>query len=226
MEDKQVRWSDAAPRPGVRPLGEIVTDLWGTPGAAERPGDGAVRPAAFPPFETFWRAVDETVDWTDALVRETPPDALTPPERWRFYHSQAQAVLAGDLSAYLTVLKTVDPLGDLKPYVRRITVGALDADTLRCTFQAQPAYLAGTPEEVRRYLAAVALRASRDLMALLPVCRVQAEGCRGEESLLRAEYTRSALQGVRFGVADPVAVTLACHGTFAGGEQAAPPAEG
>ena len=135
MKHEDARLSDAMPRRGGYALGDIVTDLWGAaPGPEQRPG-AAPAPAAFPPVEQFWRAVDAAVDWTDALVRDTPPDALTTGDRWRFYHSQAPAVLAGDLQAYLTVLKTVDPLGDLKPYARGITVGVPDADTLRCRFQ-------------------------------------------------------------------------------------------
>ena len=220
MKHEDGRLPDAAPRRGGYALGDIVTDLWGAaPGPEQRP-DAAPAPAAFPPVEQFWRAVDAAVDWTDALVRDTPPDALTTGDRWRFYHSQAPAVLAGNLQAYLTVLKTVDPLGDLKPYAHRITVGVLDADTLRCRFQVEPAYLATSPAETRRYLAAVSLRVARDLLALLPVCRVQVEACQGEQTLLEVTYPREALDNVRFGIADPVALTLDCGGRFAPAGQA------
>lgn len=220
MKAEDVRFTGGALPRGGYALGDIVADLWGAPQGAEEGAPGS--PAAFPPFEQFWRAVDADVDWTDALVRDTPPDGLTSPALWRFYHGQAPAVLAGDVRAYLAVLKTADPLGDLKPYVRGMTVGAPDADTLRCRFQAEPAYLSGTPAEARRYLAAVALRAARDLMALLPVCRVRAEAYRGEAELLEAEYAREALQGVRFGLADPVALTQTCGGRFSGGLEAPP----
>lgn len=220
MKHEDVRLPDAVPRRGGYALGDIVTDLWGAAPGPRKGADAVPAPAAFPPFEQFWRAVDAAVDWTDALVRDTPPDALTTGDRWRFYHSQAPAVLAGDLQAYLTVLKTVDPLGDLKPYARGITVGAPDADTLRCRFQVEPAYLATSPAEARRYLAAVALRAARDLLALLPVCRVRVEACRGAQTLLEVEYSREALENVRFGLVDPVALTLDCGGRFAPEEQA------
>lgn len=217
MKAEDVRFTDAAPRRGGYALGDIVADLWGAPQEPEKSAPDS--PSAFPPFEQFWRAVDADVDWTDALVRDAPPDGLTTPALWRFYHDQAPAVLAGDVRAYLAVLKTADPLGDLKPYARRITVAAPDADTLCCHFQAEPAYLSGTQAEARRYLAAVALRAARDLMALLPVCRVQVKAYRGEELLLEATYAREALQGVRFGLADPVALTLTCGGRFHAGLQ-------
>lgn len=50
-----------------------------------------VEPAApqLPPFESFWRTADDSVDWTDALLRREPNDGLTDPELWHFYHEQA-----------------------------------------------------------------------------------------------------------------------------------------
>ena len=221
MKHENARFARVSPRRSGYALGDIVADLWGASPSPAADGTPDA-PASFPPVEQFWRAVDATVDWTGALVQDTPPDGLTSPERWRFYHDQAPAVLAGDVRAYLTVLKAADPLGDLKPYAREIAVSAPDADTLRCRFQAEPAYLAGAPEEARRYLASVALRAARDLMALLPVCRVRVEAYRGESLLLEAEYAREALQGVRFGLADPVALTQTCGGRFSGGLEAPP----
>lgn len=50
-----------------------------------------VEPTApqLPPFESFWRTADDSVDWTDALLRREPNDGLTDPELWHFYHEQA-----------------------------------------------------------------------------------------------------------------------------------------
>ncbi|MGN0971258.1 MAG: hypothetical protein ACI4OY_04825, partial [Aristaeellaceae bacterium] len=93
----------------TRSLGSIVDDLWGTPiprPAAAAKGDSA--PAAprasapsFPPFEQLWKAVDETVDWTEVLAHDAPNDGLTAPEAWAQYRRYAAQVLAGDPEAYL-----------------------------------------------------------------------------------------------------------------------------
>ena len=193
--------------PASHSLARIVTDLWGVtraPGTAAAP--------TFPTFDQLWQATDETVDWTEALVREQPADGTADRERWQFYHQQAAAVLSGDTSAYCAVLRKADPLGDLRPYARAFVVSAPDADTLRCTVTPEPALLQGEDAARRRYLCGLALRIARDLMALLPVCQV-AVLCPGEPvPLLEATYAREALQDLRFGLIDPVELTLSLGG--------------
>ena len=163
--------------------------------AAERaaqPEEAPEAPAVpeLPPFDTFWRTADDTVDWTDALVKREPNDGLTDPELWHFYHEQAEKVLNGDLSAYVAVLKRANPLGDLLPYARGFHVRADSADTLSVTFEALPDYMTGTEEENRRYLAGISLRAARDLMALLPVCEAAVTVESYGNVALRVTYTR------------------------------------
>ena len=161
------------------PLANIVNDLWGHAAPANAAGSTATQavPAQiFPPFEQLWQVADETVDWTEALVREHPADGLTSETLWQFFHENAQAVLDGDIQAYMTVLKAANPLGDLKPYARDYTVRATDADELTCDFEVDPAYLSSSEGEAQRYLCGVSLRVARDLMALLP------ETCAGNEA--------------------------------------------
>ena len=149
---KDVRISREAYAP--HPLANIVNDLWGHAAPANAAGPSttqAVPAQSFPPFEQLWQVADETVDWTEALVREHPADGLTSETLWQFFHENAQAVLDGDVQAYMTVLKAANPLGDLKPYARAYTVRATDADELTCDFEVDPAYLSSTESEVRRY---------------------------------------------------------------------------
>ena len=118
---KDVRISREAYAP--HPLANIVNDLWGHAAPANAAGPSttqAVPAQSFPPFEQLWQVADETVDWTEALVREHPADGLTSETLWQFFHENAQAVLDGDVQAYMTVLKAANPLGDLKPYARRL----------------------------------------------------------------------------------------------------------
>lgn len=203
----------------LRSLSGIVDDLWGAP---DTPADApAATPApesyrsAFPPFDQLWKTADETVDWTDALAHAQPADGLTPPALWAFFHSRAQRVLHGDIAAYLEVLKAADPLGDLSPYARAFDVEAADADCLRVRFDVAPAYLAAEDAEIRRCLAAIALRAARDLMALLPLRQVDITGQAGEALRLHVSFERSELQKVRFTFIDPVSFTIACGGEYA-----------
>ena len=205
----------------TRSLGSIVDDLWGTPvprpAAAAAKGDPA--PAApkasapsFPPFEQLWKAVDETVDWTGVLAHDTPNDGLTSPEVWMLYRQYAARVLAGEPEAYLAVLKAADPLRDLTPWAEKLDVVCRDADSLHVTVTLLPALL---KKEGRRYPAGMCLRAARDLFALLPVVRVEAEGVCDGQPLMQVPFERPELQKVRFAFVEPEAFVAQCGGTFA-----------
>ena len=210
------------PEQNARPraLSDIVNDLCGAPATPASPAPAAptaprkAYQSTFPPFEQLWKTADETVDWTDALASATPTDGLTSPRLWSFFHEHAAAVLKGDLNAYVEVLHAANPLGDLAPYAVSFDVEAESADRLRVTFEGSPAYLGAAEKEVRRYLAGVALRAARDLMALLPVRAVLAEGASQGKTLLSVEFDRDELQKVRFSFIDPEAFAMACGGVF------------
>lgn len=170
---------------------------------------------AFPPFETLWKVADETVDWTDALAYDHPVDGLTSATLWAFFHEHAEAVLDGELPAYLDVLRAANPLGDLKPFARSFNVKAVNADRLVVSFDALPGYMEKTPAETRRYLSGVALRCARDLMALLPVREVLVEARSDGQVLLTVPFTRAELQKVRFSFVDPELFAVQCGGQFA-----------
>lgn len=220
---------DPAPAPAAPVTSGIPAFLRrsGTQQSAERPA--APRPAAynapqaapsrhaepdFPPFEDFWRTADETVEWTDALAHAHPVDGLTSEHLWSFFHEHAEAVLNGELSAYLEVLKATNPLGDLKPYARTFNVRAVNADKLIVTFEGLPAYLAKAPAEVRRYLSGLALRCARDLMALLPVTEVQVQARSDGNPMLTVPFLRDELQKVRFSFVDPEQFAIQCGACF------------
>ena len=204
----------------TRSLGSIVDDLWGTPvpkPAAAAKGDPVpaapkASAPAFPPFEQLWKAVDETVDWTGVLAHDTPNDGLTSPEVWALYRQYAARVLAGEPEAYLAVLKAADPLRDLTPWAEKLDVACRDADCLHVTVTLLPALL---QKEGRRYPAGMCLRAARDLFALLPVVRVEAEGVCDGQPLMQVPFERPELQKVRFAFVEPEAFVAQCGGTFA-----------
>lgn len=199
-------------------MADIVDDLWGeTPSsAAPRPRPAAAPQPEFPPFTQLWKIADETVDWTDALSRETPPDGLTDPAAWALYHRYAHEVLRGDTGAYLAVIEAMQPLGDLGAYAASFDIAAPSAEVLTASFQALPLYLDKPESEARRYMAGMAVRVARDLFALLPVTRVDVTVLRGEKPLLTVDFDKSEMLKVRFAFIDPVDFALACGGTFAG----------
>ena len=202
-------------------------DLWRTeePETADAPKDGEEPEDMDGPkekdepqasLEALWYATDETVDWTEVLTHAEPDDGLTDPEEWHFLHEHAERVLAGDLAAYLEVLRRADPLRDLTPFAAEMQVKCGSADRAEVTFTAMPSYIDGrTEEERRRYLAQVSVRAARDLLALLPCCEVAVTAKLPDAApALTVTYARSALQKARLQFIDPVAFCEQCGGSF------------
>ena len=200
-------------------LADIVEDLWdASKEPAPQQAEQAKQPAyqsTFPPFEQLWKTADDTVDWTDALAHDKPNDGLTSPHLWSFFHEHARKVLQGDTAAYVDVLHTANPLGDLAPYANAFDVETISADKLLVRFRPNPVYMDKDEGEIRRYLCAVALRVARDLMALLPVSQVEVHARQGERQLLQVAFERNELQKVCFSFIDPVAFVTACGAVFA-----------
>ena len=204
----------------------IASDLWGsvaqdeeedpdepteqgkeTKEAGTSPADTRRKPV----IHSLWKTADETIDWTDALAHSTPTDGLTGMRMWAFYHKHAEKVLAGDLDAYTEVLQKANPLGELTEYAEGITIQAVSPDRLESRFICRKELL----EENRKlYLAAMALRIARDLLACLPVEAVTVTGeCEGE-TVFTVTYTRQQLLHRNFVFVDPVALAEECGATF------------
>ena len=197
-------------------LSNIVDDLWGeTPDPTVPKSRPVAAPQPeFPPFTQLWKVADETVDWTDALSRETPSDGLTDPEDWALYHRYAGRVLAGDTDAYLAVIEAMQPLGDLSAYAASFDVAAPSAETLTTACQALPRYLDKPVDEARRYLAGMAVRIARDLFALLPVTRVEVAMLLDGKTLLTVPFDKAEMMKVRFAFIDPVDFAVSCGAVF------------
>ena len=80
-----------------------------------------------PEVNTLWMSVDETIDWTEALIYSAPRDGLTGQKKWQFYRRMAAKVLEGDRDAYVEVLTTLNPLADLTDYVSGLPQAGLNA---------------------------------------------------------------------------------------------------
>ena len=195
----------------LRGMADIVGDLYGQPApqktavykAADAPADA--NPPALPPFEALWHTADDSIDWTDILVSPAPTDGLTPPDEWAFLHGQADAVLRGDTSAYLTVLSHVNPMADLLPYVAELTVTTVDSDTLRAAFSPRPDLMSS---DALAYLSGMAVRIARDLFAALPVLTVEVSA----GDALAVAFSRAQMNRVRFAFVDPVDLVNSCGG--------------
>ena len=199
----------------LKGMADIVGDLYGeevpkntaTLKAADAPVPA--KQPALPPFRQLWKTADETIDWTDILVSPTPTDSLTPPDKWALYHQHAEGVLKGDIGAYLAVLQYENPMADLTAYVSALDVQTVDSDTLKATFAVRDDLMT---ENAREYLCGLALRIARDLLAALPVLKVEVKAVQGDDALLTVAFTRAQMNKVRFAFIDPVKFVNECEG--------------
>ena len=159
-------------------MGEHILENSGTAAGTGKPkrgeaGSGTVETERRTGIENLWITADESIDWTEALIHSQPRDGLTGPKLWDFYHRMAKKVLAGDLKAYVEVLTTLNPLGDLTDYVNGMLLRAPAAERLECEFECRPEEM---EKNARGYLGALSVRIARDLLAVLPVEEVHVLG--------------------------------------------------
>ena len=201
---------------------EAVENDFAAVGRENQPGEGEGKlpagektPVAAPgkqlTLENLWITADETVDWTEALLRETPRDGLTGQKAWSFYHRMAPDVLAGRTEAYAEVLTTMNPLGDLTPYVSGMILRTPGPDRLECVFECQRQDL---EERGRDYLGALSLRIARDLLAILPVEEVGITGNLDGKEKVRVTFRRGQLLKQKMAFLRPADFLEACGGSM------------
>ncbi len=198
----------------------IASDLWREPEdvtaepktSADKPGKPVVRRQKIS-IDNLWMTADETIDWTDALAHDWPTDGLTNIAMWKFYHKNAEAVLAGDLTAYAEVLKKANPLGELTEYAQGISMRAPDEDRLEAMFTVREEYM---EKHGRKYLCAMGVRIARDLLACLPVSEVRVTAGRGDGNAMDVTYRREQLMHRNFSFLDPEQLTEECGAVFSG----------
>ena len=167
-----------------------------------------------PPFESFWKMADESVDWTDVLVHEQPNDSIYSPEHWAFLRQEAEHVLNGDLESYARVLREEAPLEDLQDYTDGCRFTIHNAGRLTVRFTPREDWLQADETALRRYLSGLALRCARDTMALLPLETVTVLAATEEQTLLEVTFPRSVLRKNCFCFVDPEALVLSNGGCF------------
>ncbi len=196
----------------------IASDLWReTPDVSAEPKPKPVKPAKVVVkrpeigINNLWMTADETIEWTDALGHDFPPDGLTSARLWAFYHENAEAVLSGDTKAYAEVLKKSNPLGELTSFAEGISMRAPDSDRLEAVFNCREEYL---QSDGKKYLCAMGVRIARDLLACLPVSEVSVTAVSGEKNAMEATYRREQMLHRNFSFLDPVKLTEECGAVF------------
>ena len=105
-ENKGNNMSPADASELLRRMKAIASDLWREPpeDVVPEPKKQEAKPAKVVVkkpkigIENLWMTADETIEWTDALGHDYPPDGLTSMRLRDFYHKQAEAVQIGRAS--------------------------------------------------------------------------------------------------------------------------------
>ena len=196
----------------------IASDLWReTPDVAAQPKPKPEKPAKVVVkrpeigISNLWMTADETIEWTDALGYDYPPDGLTSMRLWDFYHKQAEAVLSGDTKAYAEVLRKSNPLGELTAFAEGISMRAPDSDRLEAVFNCREEYM---QSDGKKYLCAMGIRIARDLLACLPVSEVKVIAVNNGTNAMEATYRREQMLHRNFSFLDPVKLTEECGAVF------------
>ena len=206
----------------LKKLKAIGSDLWGAEAAGKassvalgrKPAQTAKSAEERRPeitLDTLWMAADESVDWTEALGHDTPPDRLTSPALWKFFHDRAEKVLRGDVHAYAEVLRKLNPLGDLVMYADDLKMRVPSAERAEGEFTCNGELL---EEKGQKYLCAMGLRIARDLLAALPVREVGVTAYNGGKLLMDVTYPREKLHRRNYLFLDPVAVAEECGAVY------------
>jgi len=164
-------------------------------------------------IDHLWVTADETIDWTEALLYTRPRDGLTGPKLWGFYHRMAEKVLEGDLEAYVEVLTTLNPLGDLTDYVNGMLLRAPGAERLECEFECRPEEI---EKDARGYLGALSVRIARDLLAVLPVEEVHVLGRMNGNDQVDVTFRRSQMLKRKMAFLIPADFVEECGGRLEG----------
>ena len=162
-------------------------------------------------LENLWISADETIDWTEALISERPRDGLTAPGLWRFYHRMAEKVLNGNLEAYVEVLTTLNPLGDLTEFVSGMVLRAPAAERLECEFECLPEEM---EKDGRGYLGALGVRVARDLLAVLPVEEVRVKAKMDGREKMDVTFRREKMMKRKMAFLIPADFVEECGGTI------------
>ena len=158
------------------------------------------------------KTADDTIPWQDVAASAEAPDPGYSAEMWRYYHSMAPAILAGDIDAYLQLIYEVNPLDDLLDYGSGFTFGTDDPARMHVEFTVNTDALSSARASLLRaeynnllqdYICSAAIRIARDVFALLPVqeCIVHAQ--MKDETVLSVAFDRAGMEKIRFGFIDP-----------------------
>ncbi len=118
---------------------------------------------------------DYPVDWTDIAISTSPEDLEMARSTWSYCKEVVEKVLDGDIDTYLDIIDYLRPVDDLIAYAGDFEFGTDKANTMSVEYTSHTEGILrnGVNDPLyTEFVNAVSIRVARDLIALLPISRV------------------------------------------------------
>ena len=127
-------------------------------------------------------------------------------ENWDYLKENAAKVLDGDIDTYLQIIQDVNPFDELIALGSSFQCGSDNPMkmSVECTVNAEQVLeeYKDDKELLEDYVAAVALKAARDIFALLPLWQVEVTALESEKTVLNVKFQRDSFETLDFNKLD------------------------
>lgn len=141
---------------------------------------------------------DKAIDWI-SIKNSTSNLGY---ENWDYLKEHAGKVLDGDIDTYLEIINDVNPFDELIALGSEFECGTdnpmkmfveckINADAVLEEYKADK-------EIYEDYVAGLALKAARDIFALLPLWQVEVTALEGEQTVLNVKFQRDSFETLNF----------------------------
>ena len=150
---------------------------------------------------------DQTIDWTEMLIQDSPPSDCTDDAFWKYCHDLAYEVLNGNIDTYFKVIQDVGPFDDLLEFGFGFECGTDNPNQIEVDFVAKeneimPPRAALSQHEyndlLQDYICSCSIRVARDMFALLPVSNIIVNATANEMLVLSVKFDRRVFTKMKF----------------------------
>ena len=145
---------------------------------------------------------DKQIDW----ISIKNSDSNLGYENWDYLKENAAAVLDGDIDTYLKIIQDVNPFDELQALGSTFECGSDNPMKMfvECNINKEQVLeeYKDSEELLEDYVAAIALKAGRDIFALLPLWQVEFTAVDGEKTILNAKFQRDSFEQLDFNKID------------------------
>lgn len=141
---------------------------------------------------------DKQIDW----ISIKNSDSNLGYEDWDYLKENASKVLDGDIDTYLKIIQDVNPFDELQALGSTFECGSDNPMkmSVECNINKEQVLeeYKDNKELLEDYVAAIALKAARDIFALLPLWQVEFTAVDGERTILNVKFQRDSFETLNF----------------------------